>query len=271
VTVPGHLRWHVDAGGVQERGGEVGQHRQAVDDGAGPDPPRPADGQRLARPGVVEVRFGPWERPSVVGGDHDERVVCQASLVEQSEGFPEFAVEALHLRQIVHDVHSDLRRIGQIGRDIDGPGIDAGECAELRVIWPVRVGGAEPEAERRILLLALEETLERAAVMRSTPRRPRRGSPVRAAGLRRSGSCRRCPGHEQPGRHGQRRAGVEVVDQPRGGVRVEARPYAGQHGEVRAGDGSEQLEAGDAFLPPSGTVRLRWERRVAAAVVVLGW
>src|SRR3954454_10712958 len=97
----------LEAGRLEERGGEVAHVDEVVDDPARLDAAAPADRQREVEPRLVDLPLHAGEGHAVVGRDEDQSVVELARLLQPVEDPAEVAVEPLDLEGVIEHVAAD--------------------------------------------------------------------------------------------------------------------------------------------------------------------
>ncbi len=101
--------------------------------------------------GVVEIRLGAREGHAVVRREHDQRVIELTRLFERAENRAGLTIEPFDFKVVVEDIVADLRRVGQERGHHDRLRFQSCRRAGVLVVRTMRIGRAEPEAERLVL------------------------------------------------------------------------------------------------------------------------
>ncbi len=169
-----------EAGGFEQRRGDVREADERVDGGIGAGDAGPADGQGHVRAAVVDGGLRPGERQTVIRRDDDDGACELAGLFEQVEQAADVAVEALDLEVVIEQVVADVSRVGQVSRHAHRVSLHAALPAASRLVRAVGVGASEPEAEWAAGRARPQELLE--ALERRAGRVPRAAAGFEAPG-----------------------------------------------------------------------------------------
>ena len=154
-TAAGHFVGRLQTCSLEEGGGQIGEIDEVIHLATRLELATPANRERYTGAGVVAIGQAPGHLPTVVAGVNDEGFIEEMVFLQFGDTTAGIRIHATDGAVVGEEVGADGGRVGQLGRHLDGSGVEARPA--IRFVAPFVQGGvgiAAPKEEglRRVTL-----------------------------------------------------------------------------------------------------------------------